>query len=55
LIGSCGTRSRGSSTGIAAIDRPDVRVVVNPGGTNETFAKAHFPDAWALLASVRAP
>jgi cyclohexadienyl dehydratase len=22
-----------------------VRVVVNPGGTNEAFAKAHFPDA----------
>jgi cyclohexadienyl dehydratase len=32
-------------TSIAAIDRPDVRVVFNPGGTNEVFAKAHFADA----------
>ncbi|HEX3441606.1 MAG TPA: transporter substrate-binding domain-containing protein [Pseudolabrys sp.] len=32
-------------TSIAAIDRPGVRVVVNPGGTNERFAKAHFPHA----------
>jgi cyclohexadienyl dehydratase len=32
-------------TSIAAIDQPDVRVVFNPGGTNETFAKAHFADA----------
>lgn len=29
----------------SAIDRPDVRVVVNPGGTNERFAKANFPRA----------
>ena len=27
------------------IDRPDVRVVVNPGGTNERFARAHFKTA----------
>ena len=32
-------------TSIEAIDRPGVRVEVNPGGTNETFAKAHFPHA----------
>ena len=30
---------------VAAIDRPEVRVVVNPGGTNERFAKAHFEHA----------
>jgi cyclohexadienyl dehydratase len=30
---------------VAAINQPHVRVVVNPGGTNEAFAKAHFPDA----------
>lgn len=30
---------------IAAIDDPGVRVIVNPGGTNEAFAKAHFPHA----------
>jgi len=32
-------------TSVAAIDGPDVRVVYNPGGTNEAFAKRHFPDA----------
>jgi cyclohexadienyl dehydratase len=32
-------------TSVAAIDRPDVRVVFNPGGTNEAFAKAHLADA----------
>jgi cyclohexadienyl dehydratase len=30
---------------IADIDKPDVRVIVNPGGSNETFAKAHLADA----------
>jgi len=32
-------------TSVAAIDQADVRVVVNPGGTNQVFAKAHFPHA----------
>jgi cyclohexadienyl dehydratase len=32
-------------TSVAAIDQPGVRVVVNPGGTNERFAKANFPHA----------
>ena len=27
---------------IAAIDQPDVRVIVNPGGTNERFDRAHL-------------
>lgn len=30
---------------IAQIDRPETRVVVNPGGTNERFARNHFPAA----------
>ena len=30
---------------VAAIDQSDVRVIVNPGGTNEAFAKAHLPHA----------
>ena len=30
---------------VEAIDKPDVRVVVNPGGTNERFARARFPHA----------
>ncbi len=32
-------------TTIAAIDRPEVRVVVNPGASNEAFARANFPHA----------
>ena len=30
---------------IAQIDRPETRVVVNPGGTNERFARKNFPAA----------
>jgi len=30
---------------LAAIDRPDVRVVVNPGGTNERFDRANLKQA----------
>jgi|HubBroStandDraft_1064217.scaffolds.fasta_scaffold00146_20 cyclohexadienyl dehydratase len=33
---------KGLYTSLAAIDRPDVRVVVNLGGTNEAFARARF-------------
>lgn len=29
----------------AQINRKDVRVIVNPGGTNEKFVKEHLPDA----------
>ncbi len=34
---------------IEQINRPGVRVVVNPGGTNEAFARAHFPAARLIL------
>ncbi|MGU7769538.1 transporter substrate-binding domain-containing protein [Burkholderia sp. MR1-5-21] len=30
---------------VAQIDRPDTHVIVNPGGTNERFAKQHFTQA----------
>ncbi|WP_035056781.1 transporter substrate-binding domain-containing protein [Andreprevotia chitinilytica] len=30
---------------IVDIDRPDVRVIVNPGGTNEKFARQYLPHA----------
>ncbi len=30
---------------LAQIDRPEVRAVVNPGGTNERYARAHFRQA----------
>ena len=32
-------------TTVAAIDQPAVRVVVNPGASNEDFARSHFPHA----------
>ncbi len=42
-ITSCASRER--YTSIAAINQPDVRVVVNPGASNEDFARANFPRA----------
>jgi cyclohexadienyl dehydratase len=39
----CADRDR--YTSISSIDRPDVRVVVHPGGTNERFDRANFPHA----------
>jgi cyclohexadienyl dehydratase len=30
---------------LADIDRPGTRVIVNPGGTNERFARAHIKNA----------
>ncbi len=35
----------GRFTDIASINRPDVRVVVNPGASNEEFARKNFPQA----------
>lgn len=32
-------------TSVEAIDQPGVRVVVNPGGTNQEFARANFKHA----------
>lgn len=32
-------------TTVAAIDRPEVTVIVNPGGTNERFVRANFKQA----------
>ncbi|MQY21004.1 transporter substrate-binding domain-containing protein [Nocardia macrotermitis] len=34
---------------IEQINRPGVRVIVNPGGTNEMFARKHFPAAHLIL------
>lgn len=42
-IARCADRERYTST--SAINRPDVRVVVNPGASNEEFARANFPQA----------
>jgi chorismate mutase-like protein len=35
----------GKYQALADIDRPEVRLIVNPGGTNERFARAHAPHA----------
>ncbi|MFB8004116.1 transporter substrate-binding domain-containing protein [Nocardia sp. NPDC056000] len=43
-------RSSGDAySSIDEIDRPEVRVVVNPGGTNENFARTHFPQAQIMV------
>lgn len=34
---------------VAAINQPHVRVIFNPGGTNEQFARQNFPDATLIL------
>ena len=42
-IARCADKDR--FTSVAAIDQPGVRVVVNPGASNEAFARSHFPHA----------
>jgi cyclohexadienyl dehydratase len=42
-VARCDDRAR--FTSIAAIDQPGVRVVVNPGASNEEFARKNFPHA----------
>ncbi len=42
-VARCADRDRFVS--LEAIDQPGVRVVVNPGATNEEFARARFPHA----------
>ncbi len=42
-IARCADRDR--FTSVAAINQPEVRVVVNPGASNEDFARANFPRA----------
>ncbi len=36
-------------TSLAAIDRPEVRVMENPGGLNEAFARKHLPHAALII------
>ncbi|MDE2362481.1 MAG: transporter substrate-binding domain-containing protein [Hyphomicrobiales bacterium] len=42
-IARCADKTRYET--LAEIDRPGVRVIVNPGGTNERFARAHIKTA----------
>ena len=39
-------------TGIEAINHPEVRVMENPGGTNEKFARENLPDANLVIHDV---
>ncbi len=40
-----GCADRDHFTSVASINQPEVRVVVNPGASNEDFARANFPQA----------
>jgi cyclohexadienyl dehydratase len=42
-IARCADRDKFAS--LAAIDQPQVTVIVNPGGTNEKFDRAHLQEA----------
>ncbi len=46
-IARCGDRERFDS--LAKIDQPEVRVIVNPGGTNEAFALQHIKRAELIV------
>jgi cyclohexadienyl dehydratase len=46
-VARCADRAKYVS--IAAIDQPGVRVVVNPGASNEEFARKNFPDATLIV------
>ncbi|MBA6315318.1 transporter substrate-binding domain-containing protein [Cellulophaga baltica] len=43
------TEDQEKYTTIDAINTPEVRVIFNPGGTNETFARDNFPKAQLIL------
>ncbi|MBO4359304.1 MAG: transporter substrate-binding domain-containing protein [Eubacteriaceae bacterium] len=48
----CRKEDAGKYTGLEAINRPDVRVMVNPGGLNEQFARENLPDAILIIHEV---
>ena len=48
----CRAEDTGRFTGIKAINRAGVRVVVNPGGLNEQFARDHLPEAERIVHAV---
>ncbi len=45
----CRSEDAGKYTSLAAIDRPGVRVMENPGGLNEKFARAHLTKAVLII------
>lgn len=48
----CRTEDAGRYTSLEAINRPEVRVMVNPGGLNEKFARANLPDCTLIVHDV---
>ena len=45
----CRAEDAGKYTALAATDRPEVRVMENPGGLNEKFARDHLPRATLII------
>ena len=45
----CRSEDAGKYTSLAAINRPEVRVMENPGGLNEKFARDHLPKAVLII------
>ena len=45
----CRTEDAKKYISLAAIDRPEVRVMENPGGLNEKFARKHLPHAALVI------
>lgn len=45
----CRAADAGKFTGLSAVNRPEVRVMVNPGGFNEQFARENFTDATLIV------
>ena len=48
----CRTEDAGKYTSLEAINRPEVRVMENPGGLNEKFARENLPDATLIIHDV---
>ena len=45
----CRRADAGKFLSLESIDRPEVRVMINPGGTNEKFAHAHLKKAQLII------
>ncbi len=45
----CRKEDEGKYTSLEAINRPEVRVMENPGGLNEKFARENLPDATLII------
>ena len=45
----CRREDAGKYTSLEAINRPEVRVMENPGGLNEKFARENLPDATLII------